>query len=108
MSASAFEAPAQEAAQDAPVSEQPAQPDIPRAETLLRSASLLLGRGSQLDAAHALHVELARELRQAPPPPPASRKQAEDLHRQLTAELTRQRAQQRPPLALALRSRKLL
>jgi hypothetical protein len=69
--------------------------DVPRAEGLLRSASLLLARGRQLDAPHALHVELARELGQAPPAAYASPRQAEEAHRQLSAELARQRGKSR-------------
>jgi hypothetical protein len=79
-----------------------------RVEALLRSASLLLARELSPAAAHALHVALAGELGLPLPAAYASHRQAEEAHRELDAEVARQRARTRPAFGRTLRSRALL
>ncbi|MEY4547856.1 MAG: hypothetical protein RL685_4051 [Pseudomonadota bacterium] len=88
--------------------EPPGHDRIHRAEALLRSASLLLAGNDSPAAAHALHVALAGELDRPPPEVYTSQRQAEDVHRQLGDELTRQRSQAHPAFWHTLRSRPLL
>jgi hypothetical protein len=76
-----------------PVEQSPHALDQNRAESLLRSASLLLARGETGDAVRALHDELRREIGQSLKVEAASygRRQAEEQHRLLAEELSRQR-----------------
>jgi hypothetical protein len=79
---------------DLPATQHPTRTGSARVQALLRSASLLLASGDQLEAVGALHRELSRELGQSPsnwPPSYTSQREAEERHRELWFESRQQR-----------------